>query len=170
MLLALLMTSIISLSSCTKNEKIPKPENTNLEYWLLDKPNKKDWIQIDSNCYLAANYEVLKDENGNLYVPEYAVVYYIDNFPVSEFGIKKIDGIVITDPNVYVWGLTINSTREEMSEVLGKLGFMMDSNEKSCSAEKGQYRIKLTYGEKLEIHYWKFSLINTIIFGEKAYN
>ena len=168
----LLCTFALLLSSCggNKDVKIEKPEDTNLEYWLLDSPNKKEWTKLGSNIYLAATYKPIFDEDGKATAPEDAVIYYIDNYPISEIGFKKIDGVAITDPSIYVWGLTINSTKEDAIEVLSKLGFSIESNDKSCSGKMGQYRIKLTYGKRLEIHYWKFSLINTFIFGEKAYN
>ena len=162
-------TLTLLLSSCG-SKKIEKPEDTNLEYWILDKPDKKNWTKIGPDRYLAAGYEAVVDENGDLYAPKEAVLYYIDHYPISEIGLKRIDGFLITDPDVYVWGLTVNSTKEEAFEVLSGLGFSVDSSDKVCSAEMGQYTIRLTYGERLEIHYWKFSIINTIIFGEKAYN
>ena len=168
----LLCTFSLLLSSCgsSNDVKIEKPADTNLEYWLLDSPNKNEWTKLGSNFYLAADYSPVFDEKGQAISPEHAVIYYIDNYPISEIGLKRIDGIAITDPNIYVWGLTINSTKEEAIEVLSKLGFSVESSDKSCSGKMGQYRIKLAYGERLEIHYWKFSIINTIIFGEKAYN
>ena len=167
-LILLLCTVTLMFSSCG-SEKIEKPEDTNLEYWLLDKPNKKEWTKLRSDYYLAAKYEPVFDEDGKASAPEHAVIYYIDNYPISEIGLKRIDGIVITDPNVYVWGLTINSTKEEALEVLSELGFSVESGDNSCSGEMGQYRIRLTYGESLWISYRKFSIVNTIIFGEKAY-
>ena len=166
----LLCTLALMFSSCGNNVKIEKPEDTNLEYWLLDKPDKENWTQIGSDRYLAGGYEAAVDENGDLQAPEESVLYYIDHYPISEMGFKIIDGLLITDPDVYVWGLTINSTKEEAVETLSELGFSVDSSDKVCSAEMGQYKIRLTYGERLEIHYWKFSIINTFIFGEKAYN
>lgn len=39
-LLLLLCTLTLALSSCG-GEKIEKPEDTNLEHWLLDRPSKK---------------------------------------------------------------------------------------------------------------------------------
>ena len=168
-LMLLLCTLTLIFSSCTR-DKIDKPEDTNLEYWLLDRPDKKNWTLISSDCYLAAGYEAVLDENGEICAPEYAVIYYIDHYPISEIGFKRIDGIAITDPNVYVWGLTINSTKEEVVEVLSELGFSLDIADNVCSAEMGQYKIRITYGESLLISYRKFSIVNTIIFGEKSYN
>lgn len=168
----LLCTFALLLSSCGSRNavKIEKPEDTNLEYWLLDSPNKREWTKLGSNFYLAADYSPAFDEKGQAIPPEHAVIYYIDNYPISEMGLKRIDGIAITDPDIYVWGLTINSTKEEALEVLNELGFSVEIGDETCSGKKGQYRIKFTYGKRLEIHYWKFSLINTFIFGEKAYN
>ena len=168
-LLLLLCTMALIFSSCAR-DKIDKPEDTNLEYWLLDRPNKKNWTNIASNYYLASGYEAIVDKSGDQRAPEEAVLYYIDHYPISEIGLKRIDGIAITDPNVYVWGLTINSTKEEALEVLSELGFSVEIGDNACTGEMGQYRIRLTYGESLWISYRKFSIINTIIFGEKSYN
>ena len=168
-LMLLLCTAVLMFSSCA-GEKIDKPEDTNLEYWLLDDPDIDNWTYISSDCYLAAGYEAVLDENGELCAPEHAVIYYIDHYPISEIGFKKIDGIVITDPNVCVWGLTVNSTKEEAQKILTELGFSVSNNEQLCLGEFGQYRVRLVYGERLEIHYWKISIMNTIIFGEIGYN
>ena len=169
----LLCTLTLLLSSCGSNKdvKIEKPEDTNLEYWLLDRPDKNNWIKLDSpsDAYLAQGYEAIIDENGEKSLPEQAVFFYLSHYPTAEIGIKIIDSIHITDPNVYVWGLTFNSTKEEIKEVMKVMGFNVEIGKYHCTAEKDNYRFIIRYGKKIEIYYRQFSIINSIYFGQKAY-
>ena len=152
-LMLLLCTVTLMFSSCAR-DKIDKPEDTNLEYWLLDRPDKKNWILISSDCYLAAGYEAVLDENGELIAPKFAVTYTVRRYPFTDFGIKKITNIIITDPSVYVWGLTLNSTYEEFVNVMKSKGFDLRVETKnSVEFSKERYSIVLFYNNKLVIRY-----------------
>ena len=153
-LMLLLCTLTLIFSSCAR-DKIDKPEDTNLEYWLLDRPDKKNWTLISSDCYLAAGYEAVLDENGELSAPKSAIVYTVEKYPYKDWGILwRISSIKITDPNVYVWGLTINSTREEFVNVMTSLGFeLKGENEKTITYSLDRNIITLCYGREIVIWY-----------------
>ena len=172
----LLCTLTLLLSSCgnSNDVKIEKPEDTNLEYWLLDSPNKKEWTKLYEDIlggtYLANGYKAVLNESDNLvyplkYAPEHSVVYSTENYPIEEIGIKKITGIYITDPEIYVWGLTVNSTREEVVEVMEKMGF----EERKCGSniycgDKGRYGVIFRFDTKeIEIRYCSFGIIENMI-------
>ena len=172
----LLCTFALLLSSCGSSNavKIEKPEDTNLEYWLLDSPNKKEWTKLHgdilSSTYLANGYEAVLNESDNLvyppkHAPEYAVVYSTENYPIEEIGIKKITGIYITDPEIYVWGLTVNSTREEVVEVMEKMGFKdRQGGSNIYCGDKGRYSVIFRFNEKeIEIRYCSFGIIEYLI-------
>ena len=167
-LILLLCTFTLVLSSCG-SEKIEKPEDTNLEYWLLDRPNKKEWTKLWgdglTNTYLAEGYEPVLNQYGNLSRPEHAVVYFTENYPIEEIGIKKITGIYITDPKIHVWGLTVNSTREEVVEVMGKMGFEESHfGTDIYSGRKGRYKVIFRFNSnKIEIRYLSFGIIEYLI-------
>ena len=171
----LLCTFALLLSSCggNKDVKIEKPEDTNLEYWLLDSPNKREWTKLYEDIlggtYLANGYEAVLNESDNLlypkHAPEHSVIYSTENYPIEEIGIKKITGIYITDPEIYVWGLTVNSTREEVVEVMEKMGF----EERHLGSDiyvgdKGQYTVIFRFStNKIEIRYLSFGIIEYLI-------
>ena len=168
-LLLLLCTLTLMLSSCG-GEKIEKPEDTNLEYWLLDRPNKKEWTELsnshwlDDRYYLASRYEPIIDENGNLSKPTKHVLYVVGDYPLDDLGVKRITAIYITDPDVYVWGLTINSSRDEVKSILNKNGFIkhQDTDDKYI-VRKENYTVIVEYGHIIKIMYSTTSLIEQIL-------
>ena len=130
-LLLLVCTVMLMFTSCT-SDKIEKPEDTNLDYWLLDSSNMSDCTPIYcgdpyAERFLANGYEAVVDEKGNLIAPDEAVVYCVEMYPYRDLnhGTKRISKIEITDPSIFVWGLTINSTREEIIETLEKVGYVI---------------------------------------------
>ena len=158
----LLCTLVLLLSSCGSRNavKIEKPEDTNLEYWLLDSSDMGDCTQIYcgdpfAEEFLANDYEVMVDEKGRLIEPNESVVYRIEMYPYRDlqYGTKRISQIRITDPDVYVWGLTINSTREEIIETLEKVGYEIHQDfEKSISFTiEMQWFVYIRYGEQISI-------------------
>jgi hypothetical protein len=171
-LLLCMFTLLLSSCGISKEARIEKPEDTNLEYWLLDSPNKKEWTKlyedILTGTYLANGYEAVLNESDNLlypkHAPEHAVVYSTENYPIEEIGIKKITGIYITDPEIYVWGLTVNSTREEVVEVMEKMGFedgQLGSN--IYCGINGRYKFTFRFDQKqIEIEYISFGIIENI--------
>ena len=161
-LLLLLCMFTLVLSSCGE-KKIEKPEDTNLEYWLLDFVDKENLTLIidlyAEEHYLAKGYEPIIDENGDLQPPEKCVMYYAMNYPLLDLGIKAISTIIITDPEVYVWGLTINSTKEEVQSVLENNGFVVSSSGDKIIANFGRYKIGVRIGKRIIVGYNPPSII-----------
>ena len=158
----LLCTLTLLLSSCgsSNDVKIEKPEDTNLEYWLLDTLDTDNLTEInrksDDNkkSFLAKEYKAATNENGEIVAPQAAVVYTLGRYPFTDFGVRRIINIMITDPDVYVWGLTLNSTRDEFVEVMNSLGFELSvDSEKSIEFSNGRYSVVLFYGDRLIIRY-----------------
>ena len=124
----LLCTLALMFSSCGNNVKIEKPEDTNLEYWLWEKLNTDECTELYYGeegvltGYLANGYEAINKPNGYLTAPESAVVYWLTRYPYTDLGVMRIMRIDIADPNVYVWGLNINSTREEIIDAMHNAG------------------------------------------------
>ena len=165
----LLCTLALMFSSCKVEPELAKPEDTNLEYWLLDSPNKREWTKLHKDIfyssYLAREYESVLNEDGNWSKSGHNVVYYTENYPIVEMGIEKITGIFITDPQIHVWGLTVNSTREEVVEVMEKMGFEeYGAGPDIYWGDKGQYRVIFRFNlKKIEIYYKTFSIFEYII-------
>lgn len=155
-LILLLCTFTLLLSSCGSN-KIEKPEDTNLEYWLLDKPDIDNWTKVafeTENMYLAKGYKGSTTyENGETSIPECYVAYYVNKYPYTDLGSSKITKIKITDPGVSVWGLNINSTREEIIAVAERLNCKLnteDENRITFIFEK--IWVTVQYGDFIEIN------------------
>ena len=169
----LLCTLALMFSSCKVEPELAKPEDTNLECWLLDSPNKREWTKlygdILTGTYLASGYEPVLNPYGNWVCPEqapkHAVVYSTENYPIEEIGIKKITGISITDPEIHVWGLTVNSTREEVVEVMEKMGFEERHHDPDIYiGDKGQYTVIFRFStNQITIRYNSFGIIKYLI-------
>ena len=159
-LLLLLCTFVLFLSSCGDQSAIAKPEDTNLECWLFDKPDKDNWTLIYSNIaykrYLASGYE----HTGSIYTYAPNCVYYETSRVLNGLAnMNRITHITITDPEVTLWGLTINSTHDEVCAVLSQLGFEEQSwdGEFKFSLFKFQdskriYTIEVRYGSSIQIY------------------
>ena len=160
----LLCTLSLMFSSCGNNVKIEKPEDTNLEYWILDILDTDNAILLKdfygSDLYLDSKYEPVVDENGDLCRPEQCIAYYVSNYPLKDLGItKKISSIVITDPTVNVWGLTINSSSEKIIATLEQKGFTVSVSADRILGDLGRYTIIAKSGESISINYEMPSII-----------
>ena len=158
-LILLLCTVTLMFSSCG-SEKIEKPADANFEYWILDKPDMSNCTELyisgnKVHHYLDNGYKAEVSENGNLVAPKVAVIYCVHKYPFTDWGVVwRIDSIRVTDPNVSVWGLTINSTREEFVEVMIDLGFEFHSEgEKYICFSFDKNYVGLRYGERITISY-----------------
>ena len=123
-LLLLLCTFVLFLSSCGDQSAIAKPEDTNLEYWLFDEPDEEKLTLIQSDGskkrYLASGSEHIYGNPG--YVSN-CVYYETTRTSIGLMNRDRISRIIITDPEVTLWGLTINSTHEEFHAALTQVGF-----------------------------------------------
>ncbi len=167
-LMLLICTFTFLLSSCGGNKKvtIEKPEDTSLERWLFEKPDTENWTEIESNywerSYLAPGYELVVGDQG---YKENCVIYGTARFPLYELGVHKIIGIYISDPEVTLWGLTMNSTHEQSMEVMTKLGFVEVIYQKDLGRslyENGKFRLEIIEGKFMKIFYYPTSIINEI--------
>ena len=161
-LLLLLCTVTLMFSSCAR-KKVDKPTDTNLEYWLLDKPDLSGLIEIESNhpcteSFLAKGYEAITDEKGMLTAPNEAVVYDVEVYPYKDLnrGTKRVACIRITDPNVCVWNLTINSSREEIIETLEAIGYEIYAERQGFSisfrlSSDDDWKVIIIYNQSIKI-------------------
>ena len=143
----LLCTLVLMFSSCgdlkrfINYEKIERPENTNLEYWLLDTIDTDSLTKIEESThyftgsFLSSKYQAKLDGNGQLVSPDEAVVYHVSKYPYTDadWGSQRVARIDITDPTVYVWGVTINSTREEIIAAMEQAGYEIYIDEQYSS-------------------------------------
>lgn len=146
-LLILLICCSICLSSCYENYVSDNPpikeilEELNiegLEYNLLQSEDDCDFsnhFKISGNggyTILDARYnDYVENENYQINsseLPEEYILYGITNYPDYINRIKYITRVEISDPNVYILGLNINSSFDEAKEVLLSLGYTIDDD------------------------------------------
>src|SRR5574344_2153952 len=138
--LFLLLVMPALLSSCgTSINLLPRPENTNLHLWLTQKVTEDDLINmtylpgmLGGEKYLDYSYALEEGELGNTLPKEY-VSYEITSYPNYSDGGTYVTKIVISDPKISFYGLTINSTISEFDDALSKSGFQYEVND-SCSS------------------------------------
>ena len=118
----------LSLTSCGKY--LSRPEDTNLEYWITERVTLEKALEqgctniggmFGGSRFLGSNYQMIEDENGK-HKPEIHVIYTITGYPDTT-NQKAITEIDITDPNVTVYGLTMDSSKEEIAKRMKELNF-----------------------------------------------
>ena len=163
----------VCFASCQRN--VDKPEGTNLEYWLGDYNSQADLEKAGCTyvtrgfgnvTLLGSSYTLEYNENGK--IKGSFVLYQLSGYPdhTDKYAITRI---YINDPEVNIYGLTINSTEEEFEKILKKNGFSkktqqvnkinfetneIDGTFTSTHYRKNKVRIELhesDYGEGKEI-------------------
>ena len=141
------------LFGCGKNSN-ERPE-TNLEFWICDSADDIDF----SNCqerygimggreYYGSGYAPSLDENGQQIDPEKYVIYTVTSYPDYSSKTQHITRIAITDPEVNVYGLTVNSSEDEIKISMSNNGFQLVDvgNPYVNSFLKGDVSINFTDG------------------------
>ena len=121
------MTLALLFNACSSSKKdsdiyLNRPKDTNLEFWITQRVTFNDledkgctylpgWMGADE--YLDSRYEA--DTSGEMAVaPEIHVTYLVSGYP-DTIDDRAITHIEITDPTITVYGLTINSTDNEIT-------------------------------------------------------
>ena len=106
------------------------PKNTSLEFWITEDVKDYDWTGHDeiygwmgAREFLGSRYKKNEDPSGSNQHPEYYVSYVITAWPDYADGGEFVTDITVTDPDVTVYGLTIESTYEEFDAVFEPLGY-----------------------------------------------
>lgn len=136
------------MSGCS-NSKVNKPEDGNLEFWLGEivdesKINQDKFIPgtFGGNMYLDDRYERVQGESM-IEAPKKAILYTVTNYPDYSSKNRAVTYISITDPDITVYGLTINSKQNDIQYKMNKMGFKQDKEATSIYT-KGDYRFSFT--------------------------
>ena len=134
---AFIFISIIPLllSGCSLDKFLKRPDDTNLEFWITESWSSEDFTNkgctylpgwFGAEEYLDSRYEPIKaiEENGyeRLLVPEVHVTYLRAGYPDARDS-WKVTHIEITDPTIIVYGLSMNSSKEEIKNRMKELKF-----------------------------------------------
>ena len=106
------------------------PKNTSLEFWITEDVKDYDWTGheeiygwMGAREFLGSGYKKNEDPTGSNQHPEHYVSYVITAWPDYADGGEFVTDITVTDPDVTVYGLTIESTYEEFDAVFEPLGY-----------------------------------------------
>lgn len=124
----------IILILCIRN-RIPK-KDTNLEFWIAENVDNVDFSNYHEKYglmggreYYGTGYVPTTNENGEQIDPEACVIYTVTSYPDYISNRRHVTGIFITDPSVTVYGLTINSSVDEVENVMRSHGFKNSSGQ-----------------------------------------
>lgn len=132
MVLVIVWALLVVLAGCGADDVSldVKPEKTNLEFWVKYEVEDEEsfgqrmWRNSSEPAwYLAKGYEPSGfDENGNANgLPEEYVLYAVYPYPRDSDG-KKIVTIKITDPDICICGITVDSSGADFKKTFKKLG------------------------------------------------
>ena len=118
----------IFLSSCAAGNFLKRPEDTNLAFWITQKVETEDFKDctllpgmFGGDMYLDSKYEALEGDMPS--VPDIHVVYTVTKYPDYSSPDLYVTAISITDPTIYVYGLTINASDAQIEERMNELNY-----------------------------------------------
>ena len=144
-----------------KDEKIfilERPD-TNLEFWITENVDNVDFSKYQERYglmggteYYGSGYVPSIDEEGNQLDPEACVLYTVTSYPDYSSQTRHITSIYITDPSINVYGLTVNSTKDEVKSVIESNGFTYQDHGGTNGVLYVKDKVSFFFMEKLFIH------------------
>ncbi len=146
---------ILSTSFIVYRNYLPNP-HTNLEFWVVERVKKGDFKDCSpkygmfgGDQYYGSEY-IPEITEGNMQIdPEYCVIYTVTAYPDYMFNNRYVTGIYITDPKIEIYGLTINSSKEDIIKTLKKKGFIIKEGN-GVNAKRGKFTINF-YNNSISI-------------------
>lgn len=146
----LMLLIVFSIFTIGCNTKLPNP-NTNLEYWICDNVDNVNWENhqekyglFGGSEYYGLGYTPTIGKDNEQIDPEYCVIYTVTKYPDYSSKNSHITRIVITDPNIEFYGISLNSSFEEIKDVMKDIGFEIEENESIIRASKDKFLFKFT--------------------------
>lgn len=141
--------------------QLQRPKNTNLGFWiteqvgnLSDRGYREIYGWMGAREFYGEGYEPIIDEEGNEHKPEYYVTYLVSAYPDYADGGQYITRIEITDVEVTVYGLTVNSSFEEFDKTFREMGYEIEVHDVGSyihhSATKDGISFTLGYGDEVK--------------------
>jgi hypothetical protein len=135
-------------------QKLPMPI-TNLEFWIGQNVDDVDFssyhMQIGlmgGDAYYGTGYVPLPDKYGKPRIPpEHYVVYTVTSYPDYSSRTKHITQIGIVDPSIQLYGISINSSKDEINTAMLNNGFTeKEKTNSTVTYVNGKYSI--TFSDK----------------------
>ena len=144
-ILAVFLLLIFSVGLFAGCNKLPNPQ-TNLEFWIGENVDGVDFSKYQmkygmfgGDMYYGTGYVPTLDENEQQVDPERCVIYTVTSYPDYMSKSLHVTSIEITDPNIEFYGLSINSSKEDIENIMKKHGFSVTEDERGIIANKGKY-------------------------------
>lgn len=130
-------------SSCSGNEKTPNmPEDTKLEFWITEDVSDVDFSDyyeitgwFGAKQYYGYGYMPVFDAAGYEVDPEYYIKYLVTAWPDYADGGQYITSIDFNDPEITVYGLSVDSSFDEFERIFSEMGYEI-SKDGSGSVER----------------------------------
>ena len=144
-----LITLLFCLVGCNNDDIDDFSQPTsNLEFWIAENVDDVDFSKyqikygmMGGTEYYGTGYVPTIDEEGQQVDPEHCVLFTVTSYPDYSSKSQHITYISITDPAIEVFGLTINSTQEEiLYQMEEKSGYAIEKlGGNTLVARKGDY-------------------------------
>lgn len=130
-LILVILLILASMVSCSGKKGIPpKPEDTNLEFWITQDVSKIDFSDyheilgvMGAKEYYGYGYLPAHNDTGFEIAPEYYVKYTLTPWPDYADGGQYITTIEFCDPKVTVYGLTVDSSFDDFEQVFQDMAY-----------------------------------------------
>ena len=143
-LFLLLAILSVSLTGCVR--VVDKPADTNLEFWITENVTDYDFSEYThvpswgAWVYYGKDYSpVVMTLDGYPVEPEHCVIYTVGSYPDESSSGHHITRIDITDPDVTFYGITLESTDEQIIAAMEKHGYT------HLPEEQGKFGIRLYF-------------------------
>lgn len=152
-LIIVLILLAFGLSGCN-NKDLSEPIS-NLEFWIAENVDDIDFSthqmkygMMGGEEYYGIGYLPTLDESGQQIDPVHCVLYTVTAYPDYSSKSKHITYIKITDPNIILYGLSLESSKEEIIYRLGELeGYSISESNGNITATKD--KIKLFFSKDI---------------------
>ena len=144
---------LLLFTSCGTN--MTKPDDTDLEFWITENVENVDFSGYEVRYglmggreYYGSGYVPTVDENGEQKDPDQCVIYTVTSYPDYSSGKSHITRIFISDPSVKVYGLTFNSSNDDIKTKMESSGFKLKQYENSYGLNYVKGKISIHFTEK----------------------
>lgn len=142
----------------TNNKILEKPDNTTLSFWITQEVSQDNFKDCEflpglmgGDEYLDSRYEavVTEDEEGykTYSAPAVSVVYTTSGYPDYSSTTSCVTRIVVTDPEITVYGLTMNPETDDKRKTMKSYKFKQNSDssfsKNNCTVRFEEDRIYL---------------------------
>lgn len=149
--IGILFVVICAVVSLTRPYFPPRPKNTTLEFWICDDVSSVDWNGHDeitgwmgAREFLGKDYH-MSTQGGK---PNVRVSYLLTAWPDYADDGQYVTTIEITDPAVFVYGLTVESEPTEFERVMMSMGYKVELADNSIQrAVRDGFTFSICHGD-----------------------